>query len=79
MKNLRSIERVKRMERDHLALPYEYLSEMDELTDEEFGQLVRGLMRYSMGGAPIPREGNLRFFAARVMAREDQNQMNKVW
>ena len=70
---------VKRMERDHLALPYEYLSEMDELTDAEFGQLVRGLMRYSMGGAPIPREGNLRFFAARVMAREDQNQMNKVW
>ena len=74
MKNLRSIERVKRMERDHLALPYEYLSEMDELTDEEFGQLVRGLMRYSMGGAPIPREGNLRFFAARVMAREDRYQ-----
>ena len=62
------------MERDHLALPYEYLSEMDELTDEEFGQLVRGLMRYSMGGAPIPREGNLRFFAARVMAREDRYQ-----
>lgn len=62
------------MERDHLALPYEYLSEMDELTDAEFGQLVRGLMRYSMGGAPIPREGNLRFFAARVMAREDRYQ-----
>ena len=62
------------MERDHLALPYEYLSEMEELTDEEFGQLVRALMRYSMGGAPIPREGNLRFFAARVMAREDRYQ-----
>ena len=62
------------MERDHLALPYEYLSEMEELTDEEFGQLVRALMKYSMNGELVPREGNMRFFAARVMAREDRYQ-----
>lgn len=62
------------MERDHLALPYEYLKEMEELTDEEFGQLVRALMKYSRDGEQVPREGNMRFYAARVMAREDRYQ-----
>ena len=62
------------MERDHLALPYEYLDEMSELDDAEFGLLVRALMKYSMTGEPVPRDGNMRFYAARVMAREDRYQ-----
>ncbi|MCD7761058.1 MAG: DUF6291 domain-containing protein [Clostridiales bacterium] len=62
------------MSRNYVALPYEYLAEMEELDDEEFGRLCRGLLRYSMEGVPIPPEGNLRFFCRRVMGREDRFQ-----
>ncbi|MCD8381363.1 MAG: MSCRAMM family adhesin SdrC [Clostridiales bacterium] len=60
------------MDRHYAALPYEYLAEMEELDDEEFGRLCRGLLRYSMDGTPIAPEGNLRFFSRRVMGREDR-------
>ncbi len=62
------------MTRSYAALPYEYLEEMEALTDEEFGRLCRGLLRYSREGEPIRSEGNLRFFTRRVMGREDRFQ-----
>ncbi|MCD7881057.1 MAG: hypothetical protein LUG47_05235 [Clostridiales bacterium] len=60
------------MTKNYVALPYEYLEEMEALSDEEFGQLCRGLLRYSMEGIPIRPEGNLRFYTRRVMNREDR-------
>ncbi|MCD7945521.1 MAG: hypothetical protein LUF81_02775 [Clostridiales bacterium] len=62
------------MNRNYVALPYEYLEEMEALSDEEFGLLCRGLLQYSMEGTPIQPEGNLRFFTRRVMSREDRFQ-----
>ncbi|GEM_PF-2597797 len=59
------------MARDYAALPHEYLEEMEELGDAEFGRLCRALLRYSMSGTPIALNGNERFYARRVMRRED--------
>ncbi len=64
----------KAMNRNYVALPYEYLEEMEALSDEEFGLLCRGLIRYSREGEPIQPEGNLRFYTWRVMGREDRFQ-----
>lgn len=59
------------MSRNYAALKHEYLEEMAELTDEEFGRLCRALIRYSRDGAPIEPTGNERFYAKHVMAQED--------
>lgn len=59
------------MARDYAALPHEYLEEMEELGDAEFGRLCRALLKYSMSGTPIALKGNERFYARRVMRRED--------
>lgn len=60
--------------RDYAAVPFEYLEEMDVLSDAEFGRLVRSLLVYSKEGTPIAPCGNERYFAKRVMAREDRFQ-----
>lgn len=60
------------MARNYSALPYEYLEEMSELNDAEFGRLTRALLKYSMTGEPIALCGNERFYAKRVMAQEDR-------
>lgn len=62
------------MARDYAALPYDYLDEMEELSDAEFGRLCRSLLEYSMTGTPIALCGNERFYARRVMRREDYYQ-----
>lgn len=62
------------MARNYIAVPFEYLEEMAELTDEEFGHLIRGLLRYSMDGEAIEPVGNERFYVKRAMAREDRYQ-----
>ena len=59
------------MARNYAAVPHEYLEEMAELTDEEFGRLMRALLLYSRDGKPVEGEGNERFYARRVMNRED--------
>lgn len=64
------------MARDYTAVPWEYLDEMDELTDEEFGRLIRALLRYSRNGEVISPSGNERFYVKRVMNREDRYQEN---
>lgn len=60
--------------RDYAALPHEYLEEMAALSDAEFGRLVRALLTYSMDRTPIALNGNERFYAVRVMNREDRYQ-----
>ena len=36
--------------REYTALPFEYLEEMDVLSDAEYGRLIRALQEYSMSG-----------------------------
>ena len=62
------------MPRNYAALPYEYLEETELLTDEEFGRLMRALIKYSATGEIIELTGNERFFAKRVMFRENRYQ-----
>lgn len=62
------------MGRTYVALLHEYLEEMEELTDEEFGRLCRGLLRYSATGEVFEPGGNERFFVRHVMAQEDRHQ-----
>lgn len=59
------------MGRNYAAIPHDYLEEMEQLTDEEFGRLVRGLLRYSMTGEAISPVGNERFYVKRVQNAED--------
>ena len=61
------------MGKTYIAVPYAYLDECGMLTDAEFGQLMRGLLRYGAEGTPIEAEGNARFFARRMMNQEDFN------
>lgn len=64
------------MARNYAALPYEYLEEMEQLNDAEFGRLTRALLTYSMTGEPIALCGNERFYAKRVMSQEDRFKSN---
>lgn len=64
------------MARNYAALPHEYLEEMEELSDEEFGRLIRGLISYSRSGEVISPSGNERFYVRRVMNQEDRFQEN---
>lgn len=56
--------------RDYVALPHEYYEEMADLTDEEWGRLVRALLKFSMTGEETELTGNERFFYRRVINRE---------
>ena len=62
------------MARTYVALLHEYLEEMDELTDEEFGRLCRALLRYSAYGEVAAPVGNERFYMKHAMAQEDRHQ-----
>ena len=61
------------MARDYAAVPHEYKEEMAELTDAEFGRLIRSLLDYSASGKPMRLDGNERFYVARVTAEEDRH------
>ena len=60
--------------RNYTALPHEYLEEMQELSDAEYGRLVRALQKYSMSGEMEKLCGNERFYVKRVCNREDRYQ-----
>lgn len=60
--------------RSYTALPYEYTEEMSELTDEEWGRLIRALLRYSATGEEPELSGNERFYWRRVANREQRYQ-----
>ncbi len=59
---------------EYAYLPWEYLEEMEELSDAEFGRLARALIAYSKTGQPMALSGNERFYVRRVQAREDRFQ-----
>lgn len=60
------------MAKDYTAVPLEYLDEMQDLTDEEFGRLMRILLTYSQTGEVISPSGNEKYFVRRVFNREDR-------
>lgn len=60
------------MARNYAALFHAYLEEFADLTDAEFGRLVRALLVYSSTGEFPALSGNERFFKRRVMMQEDQ-------
>jgi len=62
------------MARNYAALPHEYLEEMDELNDEEFGRLCRALLRYSMSGEETALPGAERLLFKRVCMQEQRFQ-----
>ena len=59
------------MPSEYVPIPIEYLAEMDSLTDEDFGRLIRALLRYGSDGTPIDLDGDCRFYAVRVMNKDD--------
>lgn len=60
------------MGRNYLCVPFEYfLHDAADLTDAEFGRLVRGMYRYFTTGEAIAPEGNERFFIKGAMADQD--------
>ena len=60
------------MARDYTPLPFEFLEEMDILSDEEYGRLVRHMQAYSMTGEDQAPEGQERFFWKRVKNTVDR-------
>lgn len=55
------------MARDYCVILHEYLEEMEELSEAEFGRLIRALLKHSMTGEPMRLEGNERYYARRVI------------
>lgn len=62
------------MARNYAALYHEYLDEMADLSDAEFGRLARALLVYSSTGEFPALSGNERWFVRRIMAQEDRTQ-----
>ena len=61
------------MARDYTALPFEYLEEMDHLSDAEYGRLIRALQQYSITGEEPERlSGQEKGHWKRVRNREDR-------
>jgi len=56
--------------RPYAAVPHEYLEEMELLTDEEWGRLIRALVRYSKTGEETELPGREQFYWRRVVNRE---------
>jgi len=63
-------------ERSYAALSHEYLEEMQELTDAEFGRLCRALLVYSRTGEKVTLSGNERYFLVRIYSQEDRHQVS---
>ena len=61
------------MANNYTAVPHAYLDECQDLSDAEFGRLMRALLRYSRDGEALALSGNERFFARRMMNQEDVN------
>jgi len=64
------------MARMYVAVPYDYLEEMETLSDAEFGRLVRALIAYSRDGAEPALSGNERIVWPRVKMQEDRLKAN---
>ena len=62
------------MARNYAALPYEYLEEMELLSDEEFGRLCRALLTYSSTGETTELAGTDRYQWKPVQIQEHRFQ-----
>lgn len=56
--------------RKYTPIPHEYLEEMEILSDEEYGRLIRALQHFSIYGETVDCPGNEKFFLKRVYNRE---------
>ena len=56
--------------REYVPLSIEYLDEMEPLSNEDFGRLIRALLLYARDGTPIELDGDCRFYARRVMNKD---------
>lgn len=56
----------------YTPIPFEFLEEMEELTDEEYGRLIRWGQRYQSTGEVTELTGNERFFAKRMQMQIDR-------
>ena len=59
------------MPREYTPVPLEYLEEMVDLTDAEFGELMRALLNYVINGVEVRCEGKGNMFRNRVMRKAD--------
>ena len=60
------------MAREYTPLPFEFLDEMDLLSDEEYGRLIRAMQAYSITGEDSPPPGQERFFWKRARNMVDR-------
>ena len=65
------MENIRITEREFIPMPCEYLEEMEALSDEDFGRLMRALLKYGMYGTEVTLDGDCRFFCRRVMNKDD--------
>lgn len=62
------------MARNYAALPHEYLDECADLSDAEFGRLIRALLEYSKTGREVTLSGGEKYLWRRVRGQEDRYQ-----
>lgn len=62
------------MARNYAAIPHDYLEEMADLNDAEFGRLMRAVLKYSRTGETVALSGNERFLYRRAIMQEDRFQ-----
>lgn len=65
------------MDRDYTPIPNEWAEEMEELSDEEFGRLVRACINFCMTGEETTPTGNERFYSKRAM--NTMRRFNEGW
>lgn len=56
----------------YTPIPHEFLEEMGELSDAEYGRLIRWCQTYSITGEEIELSGNERFFRVRCKSQIDK-------
>ena len=57
---------------NYTPIPNEFLQEMEELSDAEYGRLIRWAQTYQLTGEATKLPGNERFFAKRVQMQVDR-------
>ena len=60
------------MAMNYMPVPFDYLEEMETLSDREFGQLIRWGLRYQSRGETPPVDGKARHFVSRVRLQVDR-------
>lgn len=61
------------MARYYATILHEYAEDMGELSDSEFGRLIRGLLQYSITGVEPKFNGNEKHYWRRVKRVEDEH------